>query len=206
MTDIAHGDLKPENVLVKGFVNPIAQLIDFDGSSFGLTDSDHVWISGTKGWTDPELTRGNRTVELREAFKADLYSFGKLCAWVVFRRILDIDDYMKDTGRTSVQRYEFFDLKSAIDNARLVNSDGFGSPFKPSELQIVESMHDFFSTMLIGCRERRCVNILQGVKLLERILLSAKAADIANHKYAMNVWQSFGTLLTDRTQSAPEVD
>ena len=188
---------------MKGFVNPVAQLIDFDGSSFGLTGSDQVWVSGTKGWTDPELTRGDRTVELWEAFKADLYSFGKLCAWVVFRRILDVDDYIKDTGRTSDQQYEFFDLKGAIDNVRLMDSRGAGSPFKPSELQVVESMHEFFSMTLIGCRERRCVNISQSVKLLERILLSAKAADVANNRYSMNGWQSLSTLLTALKQSAP---
>jgi hypothetical protein len=169
---------------VQEFANLTAQLIDFDGSSFGLTDSDLVWISGTKGWTDPELTRGNRTIRLWEAFKADIYSFGKLCAWVLFQRILNIDDLVKDAGRTSVQRCEFFDLKGAIDKARLVDSDGFQFPFNPSELQIVESMQDFFSRTFVGCRKRRCRDISEAMKLLEQILLSVKAADVAGERYA----------------------
>ena len=41
------GDLKPENVLVfEENGHPVAKLIDFDCSCFGLTDSDLVSIAG----------------------------------------------------------------------------------------------------------------------------------------------------------------
>lgn len=51
-----HGDLKPENVLVfEENSHPVAKLIDFDCSCFGLTDSDLVSIGGTPGWLAPEF-------------------------------------------------------------------------------------------------------------------------------------------------------
>lgn len=196
MSDVAHGDLKPENILVFGQSGHLtAKLIDFDGSCFGLTNSDLVWLSGTKGWKDPELTRGNRTIRLRDAFKADMYSFGKLCAWITFQRILKIDEHVKNRGRTSLERYEYFDLQEAIGRARHLDSVGSQPSFTPAELKVIESMQDFFSRMFVGCSELRCESISEGVKLLQQSSLGALEPTIGNKRYVYLGFQVFGSLL-----------
>lgn len=199
-TDIAHGDLKPENVLIKGFNGKLfAHIIDFDGSSFGLTDSDPVWTSGTKGWTDPELNRGNRTVRLCEAFQADLYSYGRLCAWVIFHGALSIEEYVKDVGRTSVQRCETFDLKGAATRARRVESNEARSFFKRLELECLSSMQDFFSSTFVGCRKRRYHDILEAVTAMERLLKSTETVDTGTGRYVCQDCRWLHSLLIIRS-------
>lgn len=161
----------------------IAKLIDFDSSSFGLTDSDHVSISGTKGWFAPELTRGNCTIKLSEAFKADIYSFGKLCAWIIFYNILNYEDYVENPGRTIPGRFEKFNLWKAVD-AGLMPGDGPAPTSRQSsEKSLLLSLESFFSATFVGIPKGRHGNITEVVQLLEQVLHSARSMDVSGNVY-----------------------
>lgn len=91
---IAHGDLKPQNVLV--FRGPstevpfVAKLADFGYCSTSASASDAgIRITGwTPGWCAPEIYRHvqeGRSINNAELMKADNYSFG-LVVWIVMCR------------------------------------------------------------------------------------------------------------------------
>jgi len=81
---IVHGDIKPENILVdeekSGQI--IMNLIDFGCSCFGTTGSDKVSLAYTPEWVAPEWRAGLFTID--EAKKTDIYSYGKVCSWIIF--------------------------------------------------------------------------------------------------------------------------
>ena len=88
---IVHGDLKPENILVAVQhmdIDPydyVLKLIDF-GFSPRTRANDPVFVSGTKPWTAPEHHGRGHTVQ--GARLMDLFSFGMLCFWMLFRDLL----------------------------------------------------------------------------------------------------------------------
>jgi serine/threonine protein kinase len=83
-TDIVHGDVKPQNVLVfqdKG--EPlVAKVADFGYSCFGAKDDDFVRLPMSRPWNAPEWH--HREFRIYAAKKTDVYSFGMLCLWVLF--------------------------------------------------------------------------------------------------------------------------
>ncbi|KAF3062494.1 hypothetical protein CFAM422_010669 [Trichoderma lentiforme] len=84
--DVIHGDIKPENVLV--FTGPVVKLADFGFSA--LASGKSLRLGGTEPWVAPEYDRTGRYT-LEQAKLMDLYSYGLLCLWVVFRdRIQEI--------------------------------------------------------------------------------------------------------------------
>ncbi|XXH05373.1 Chitinase 2 [Hypoxylon texense] len=83
---IVHGDIKPENVLIfqdeSGRYQ--AKIIDF-GYSGQYADSDHpLSLFGTELWNAPEHKNHTRQWTFQEATRADLFSFGMLCLWLLF--------------------------------------------------------------------------------------------------------------------------
>ncbi|KAJ0108132.1 hypothetical protein J7T55_007251 [Diaporthe amygdali] len=82
---IVHGDLKPENVLVfpddHGFT---AMVTDFGYSTRYAHEGDTIKLPISHPWNGPEVDRLNREWTPSEAKKADLFSFGMLCLWVLF--------------------------------------------------------------------------------------------------------------------------
>ncbi|RTE78465.1 hypothetical protein BHE90_007067 [Fusarium euwallaceae] len=80
---IIHGDIKPQNVLLfseKG--KPVAKLSDFGFSVFASTKS--LKLGGTTPWKAPEI-EARQEHTLLQAKRTDLFSFGMLCLWVLFR-------------------------------------------------------------------------------------------------------------------------
>jgi serine/threonine protein kinase len=171
--DVAHGDLKPENVLIHEDSSMTAKLIDFDSSS----------ISGTRVWRAPELVRRNPMVRLSEAFRADMYSFGKLCAWIMFHKVLNIEDYKPNAGRTSFQRYETFDLGRAVEHGQLQSDGRSENSLTFPESSLLLLMEGFFSATFVGSPERRHGDISEVVQLLEEVLESARVMDIPCNEY-----------------------
>jgi len=86
MTDIVHGDIKPDNVLI--FADELgkykARVTDFGYSSRYSNDNDHLTLPISLPWNAPEVDRPNREWTPSEAKQADLYSFGMLCLWLLF--------------------------------------------------------------------------------------------------------------------------
>lgn len=78
--DVIHGDIKPENALV--FTGPVVKLADFGFSA--LASGKSLRLGGTEPWVAPEYDRSGRYT-LRQAKLMDLYSYGLLCLWIIFR-------------------------------------------------------------------------------------------------------------------------
>ncbi|KAI0070064.1 kinase-like protein, partial [Panus rudis PR-1116 ss-1] len=76
--DIAHGDLKPSNILVND--NGEAQLADLGISKY-CDDSDYTEFTDRVAqtiWHSPEVTKAGK--RFRPSLKSDIWSFG--CAWL----------------------------------------------------------------------------------------------------------------------------
>jgi len=83
--DIVHGDIKPQNVLIfrdKG-ETLVAKVADFGYSCLGVKDDDFVRLPMSPPWNAPEWH--HREFRIYAAKKTDVYSFGMLCLWVLFR-------------------------------------------------------------------------------------------------------------------------
>jgi serine/threonine protein kinase len=86
---VVHSDLKPENVLVffnNGSLLYEAKVADLGFSSLSVTDADTTIIRmpGTPPWHAPEWHHRFSTTEMTAAKKMDVYSYGLLCAWILF--------------------------------------------------------------------------------------------------------------------------
>ncbi|RSL60679.1 hypothetical protein CEP53_005382, partial [Fusarium sp. AF-6] len=80
---IIHGDIKPQNVLLfseKG--KPVAKLSDFGFLVFASTKS--LKLGGTTPWKAPEI-EARQEHTLLQAKRTDIFPFGMLCLWVLFR-------------------------------------------------------------------------------------------------------------------------
>ena len=83
---IIHGDIKQQNVLV--FKDAITRKItvkvtDFGYSTLTVGESGKVLLPKSRPWNAPEHHFGEFKVQ--EAKKTDVYSFGMLCLWILFR-------------------------------------------------------------------------------------------------------------------------
>ena len=84
MSDIVHGDLKPQNVLISFSPSSLeAKVIDFGYSCYGCSEGALLFPQVTRVWSAPEWH--HRGFTLFEAKTMDVYSYGKICAWVVLR-------------------------------------------------------------------------------------------------------------------------
>ena len=83
MSDIIHGDIKPDNVLVFPRDNDgaafVAKITDFGASCFGCAEDSFVTLGFTEQWKAPEIRQAGQQFSLEEAKKTDIFSYGKLC-------------------------------------------------------------------------------------------------------------------------------
>jgi serine/threonine protein kinase len=85
--DIIHGDIKPQNVLVFN-EEPnkfVARVADFGYSTQFATDNP-LYMPKSWPWNAPE--HHHRGFKPSEAVKMDIYSFGMLCLWFLFKERL----------------------------------------------------------------------------------------------------------------------
>ncbi|KAF7552666.1 hypothetical protein G7Z17_g4180 [Cylindrodendrum hubeiense] len=89
-----HGDLSPDNVLVfkdhesEGTLIP--RLTDFGCATLITDEEPYVTPASKEPWRAPELS--HREVSFDAAVKAEIFSLGMLCVWVVFYEKLIEDD------------------------------------------------------------------------------------------------------------------
>jgi len=83
--DIIHGDIKPQNVLVfKDSVGKTTvKVTDFGYSTLTSGEAGRVFLPKSRPWNAPEHHYGELTTA--EAKKMDVYSFGILCLWCLFK-------------------------------------------------------------------------------------------------------------------------
>jgi len=76
--------VKPENVLVFNDECglPVSKVADFGFSCLGAKDTDIIRLPKTSPWEAPEWH--DRGFTISAAKKADFYSFGLLCVWILF--------------------------------------------------------------------------------------------------------------------------
>ena len=88
-----HGDIKPDNALVcKGKSGePQAKVTDFGYSCFGCKEEDRVHLGYTAFWHAPEWW--HRAFTTREAKLMDVYSFGKMCTWILLAHTEPADEF-----------------------------------------------------------------------------------------------------------------
>ena len=84
-SDIIHGDLKPENVLMFAdkYGNQIPKVSDFGYSTLAAQDGDLIRLPMSRPWNAPEIHHRCQ-FEMSVAKKMDAYSFGILCLWILF--------------------------------------------------------------------------------------------------------------------------
>lgn len=87
VSGIVHGDIKPKNVLVfKENNKPAVKLADFGFSAFA--SSKNLTLGGTVPWMAPEV-QSRRSHTLSQAKQTDMFSFGLLVLWILFREQLE---------------------------------------------------------------------------------------------------------------------
>jgi serine/threonine protein kinase len=105
---IIHGDIKPENVLIFASEadNKInTRVTDFGYSTLHASNSSEAQIRlpFSVPWNAPETVEDrDRLFSVHDAKLTDIYSFGMLCAWVLFQDSLRStikSSSMKESGR-----------------------------------------------------------------------------------------------------------
>jgi serine/threonine protein kinase len=84
-SDIVHGDIKPQNVLIFNDSSRkyVAKMADFGYSTMVVNDSQTVLLPKSVPWHAPE--HHHRNFKFRDAKKTDSYSLGMLCLWLLFQ-------------------------------------------------------------------------------------------------------------------------
>jgi serine/threonine protein kinase len=114
-TDIIHGDIKPQNVLVfKGTTGKTTvRVTDFGYSTLSESKAGKVYLPKSRPWNAPEHHFGEFTAP--DAKQTDVYSFGMLCLWVLFGgaprlQCSTIYTFDASTGlRTSLEKFKYDD-------------------------------------------------------------------------------------------------
>lgn len=84
ISDIIHGDIKHQNVLVFKNKNDrfVAKMADFGFSTAFLGENDKISFPRSRPWNAPEYHE--RYFSPEQAKRMDIYSFGLLCFWFLF--------------------------------------------------------------------------------------------------------------------------
>ncbi|KAL8923162.1 MAG: hypothetical protein Q9172_003259 [Xanthocarpia lactea] len=85
---VIHGDIKPENILVfeREHGKCYAKLCDFGFASLFANQEEDLKIDLplSRPWNAPELDKQRSGLSILEAKRADIYSVGIVCAWLLF--------------------------------------------------------------------------------------------------------------------------
>ena len=86
-SDVVHGDIKPDNVLVFNSSTPDEygiKVTDLGCSSFGIKEDDLVKLPQSEPWEAREYHK--RWFSLKAAKRMDVYSFGLFVLWLFFHK------------------------------------------------------------------------------------------------------------------------
>ena len=123
---VVHGDIKPQNVLVlkDAITRKITvKVADFGYSTLTVGESGKVLLPKSRPWNAPEHHFGE--FDVQEAKKADVYSFGMLCLWLLFGdRLSDIPQTTADgtTGLISFDAPPFLSGLTLLEHLKYEGS------------------------------------------------------------------------------------
>jgi serine/threonine protein kinase len=102
---VIHGDIKPQNVLVFKDTTgkTTVKVTDFGYSTLVTGEEGSVFLPKSRPWNAPEHHFGE--FQPLEAKKADVYSLGMLCLWVLFGNHLS-DIPQTTTGGTELISFD----------------------------------------------------------------------------------------------------
>jgi serine/threonine protein kinase len=84
ITDIIHGDVKPQNILVAQVGESyVPKLTDFESSCLWGAEDDHLTVRRSIPWQAPEWH--DRYFEVKQAKLLDVYSYGLVCFFTLFQ-------------------------------------------------------------------------------------------------------------------------
>lgn len=154
---IIHGDIKPENVLIfaseaENKIN--TRVTDFGYSTLHAINSSEAQIRlpFSVPWNAPETTVDrDRLFSVHDAKKTDIYSFGMLCAWVLFHNSLRSTlklSTLKEDGRLfqSIQEWIYIEADlGPLQKKSLTNFFSSAIAFDPKhrQLNLQEAMEGF---------------------------------------------------------------
>jgi serine/threonine protein kinase len=120
-TDVIHGDIKPQNVLVfKDATGTTIKVADFGYSTLAAGDAGKVFLPKSRPWNAPEHHFGE--FEALKAKKADVYSYGMLCLWALFGHSLPDIPQTNAEGATTIISFDT-PTNSSTSLERLKNDD-----------------------------------------------------------------------------------
>ncbi|KAI8934447.1 hypothetical protein NX059_009179 [Plenodomus lindquistii] len=112
---IVHGDVKPQNVLIleADLMYTTPKLCDFGYSTTFQDGMEDISVARTVPWNAPEVQQRLSGLSPNEAKKTDVYSFGMLVLWVVFRQGLaaefGLDQYFADERHAEAEIHSSFE-------------------------------------------------------------------------------------------------
>ena len=180
-TGVIHGDIKPQNMLVfkDATGKTTVKVADFGYSTMSVStdktlagdetptadEAAKIFLPKSRPWNAPEHHFGQFTVT--EAKKADVYSFGMLCLWVLFGSAnipRTSTEYLFDasTGpRTTLEQLKYDDKVEHIANQYMESMPGLN-------VECRMRLQEFFSLTVLLDPEKRASDLGQLVHLFNQ--------------------------------------
>lgn len=119
---IIHGDINPGNVLIfEDGSRIVAKVADFGYATCFQSHNDLIRVSRKEPWNAPEYH--DRFFKPEQAKQMDVYSFGLLCFWLVFKAGSSVDLMLPPNTILESGQFISFKHSSEKDLLRLWRSD-----------------------------------------------------------------------------------